>query len=345
MSTPLSVLVSTWQRLKQTRSRREKEGIIEALFNQLNPDEIEPAVALLLGLPGLTLNVSFRTLATLQPQATLFSSPAGIKGIYERLVQLSQLKGEGSQRHRKAILEELYAPLNPREREFLTGAILDELRCGMSEGIMVDALARHCGVDPDRLRLKLSYSSSTSSFFESVILRGKRGLKTYRPRLLSPIRPMLAQSVDTIEEALQRYPRLSFEFKIDGVRVQIHRSRNRVRIFSRNRKEITEKFPELTEFALGLDLSSAILDGEVVGVDHRGRPLPFQETMRRFGPKQRFLVRPVIFDLLLLNGKLLINKPYQERRILLERVTEFSVPMLVTGSVTAARAFMKKARP
>lgn len=343
MSTKTSVLVSVWQELKNTNSRNEKKNILNEFFKKLKPDEIEAATALFLGLPNLTLNVSFATIYNLQPQATLFSKPVTIKEIYERFKKISHERGGGSSTRRKRILEEIYSSLNKDERRFMTGVILNELRCGVSEGLMVDALSEFSGVEPSRLKTKLSFTGSTSSFFKTVITGGKKGLSVFRPKLLSPIRPMLAKSVDEIEDAFKKGSPLSFEYKVDGVRIQIHRLRNKVKIFSRSLKDITNKFPELIDFVHGLEVSSIILDGEVVGVDYRGRPLPFQETMRRFGSEKRFKVRPMIFDLLMLNGKLLLNNIYDERIARLKKITNQLVPKIITHSTHEAKEFLENA--
>ncbi|HIE06246.1 MAG TPA: ATP-dependent DNA ligase, partial [bacterium (Candidatus Stahlbacteria)] len=342
MSTQLKVLVSVWQELKKTRSRNQKKEILQNLFRGLTPDEIEPAVALFLGLPGLTLNISFATIHHLQPQATLFSTRIGIRTLYERFKKISKEKGAGSSTRRRKILEEIYSGLDQTERTFITGAILNELRCGVSEGVLIEALSQFSGVEPSRLKSKLSFTGSTSSFFKTVITGGKKGLSAYRPKLLSPIRPMLAKSVNRVEEVFEKGSPLSFEYKVDGVRIQIHRLRNKIKVYSRSLKDLTAKFPELTAFSRELPATSFILDGEVVGINHQGRPLPFQETMRRFGSEQRFKVIPVIFDLLMLNGKPMLKSTYHKRRQTLEGITDQIVPRITTHSPFEAKKFLKK---
>jgi DNA ligase-1 len=141
---------------------------------------------------------------------------------------------------------------------------------------------------------------------------------------------MLAQPAQAVADAFAILgPRFAIEHKIDGARVQIHHAPGGVRIFSRRLNEITPSLPEIAEAAARLGARHAILDGEVIAVDPSGRPLAFQEVMRRFGRVREVErlrieqpIRLFVFDLLALDGELWIDRPYEERYGELARLAE-----------------------
>ncbi|HEV7988292.1 MAG TPA: ATP-dependent DNA ligase, partial [Candidatus Binataceae bacterium] len=158
------------------------------------------------------------------------------------------------------------------------------------------------------------------------------------------LRPMLAQPARAIADAFAILgPRVAIEHKIDGARVQIHHAPGGVRIFSRRLNEITPSLPEVAEAAERLGDRHAILDGEVIAVDPAGRPLAFQEVMRRFGRVREIErlrieqpIRLFVFDLLALDGELWIDRPYEERYGELARLAEGASLSLADRIVPAA---------
>jgi DNA ligase-1 len=163
---------------------------------------------------------------------------------------------------------------------------------------------------------------------------------------------MLADSADSVEEALGVLGRAGFEFKLDGARVQVHRSGREVAVYSRNLNDVTAAVPEVVEAVLALPLERVILDGEVLALDPAGRPLPFQTTKRRFGRRLDVAgmradlpVWPFFFDALLLDGEELLDQPYTERMVRLAAALppERRIPQLVADSAEPAGRFFAEA--
>jgi DNA ligase-1 len=163
---------------------------------------------------------------------------------------------------------------------------------------------------------------------------------------------MLAQSAETPAEALQRVGRAAVEWKLDGARLQVHRSGGEVRAFTRNLADATDRVPEVVEAVLRLPLEAAVFDGEAIALRADGRPHPFQVTMSRFGStvdvkghRDRVPLSTVFFDCLHLDGDDLLDRPLNERRAALqERVPEEMRPAAVeTENPAQAERFLEAA--
>ena len=116
-----------------------------------------------------------------------------------------------------------------------------------------------------------------------ALAEGQPGLERFSLRLFMPVAPMLANSVEDLSEAMQRLDQISFEYKLDGARMQVHKGGSDVRIFTRQLQDVTERLPEIVEWARTLPVREAVLDGETIALRSDGRPQPFQTTMRRLG--------------------------------------------------------------
>ncbi|MBO0776703.1 MAG: ATP-dependent DNA ligase, partial [Actinobacteria bacterium] len=167
-----------------------------------------------------------------------------------------------------------------------------------------------------------------------------------------PLRPMLASSAATVAAALQRVSPAALEWKIDGIRVQVHRQDGDVAVFTRTLDDITARVPEITEAVLALDARAAVLDGEAVALRPDGRPRPFQVTSGRAASqadvgRQRAEVplTPFFFDLLHVDGHDLIDEPASERRARLAAIlpAPLLIPRLVTADLAAAGRFFADA--
>jgi DNA ligase-1 len=188
-----------------------------------------------------------------------------------------------------------------------------------------------------------------------ALTEGEAGLQQATLRLFRPIKPMLAQTAQELAEPFERYEgRVALEYKLDGARVQIHRQGDEVRIYSRHLADVTASLPDVVAEVRGkLAATEAILEGEAVAVDARGRPLPFQHLMRRFRRKhdveavvKEIPVQLYLFDLLYAGGRSLIDNPAQERWTALERAAGglALVERLVPATVAAGEAFAEAAR-
>jgi DNA ligase-1 len=180
---------------------------------------------------------------------------------------------------------------------------------------------------------------------------GEAGLTQYDVQLFRPIQPMLAQSADDIPEALASIGEAALEYKLDGARVQVHKSGDDVVVYSRSLKDVTPALPEVVELVRALPAKDLILDGEVISLLPGGRPQPFQITMRRFGRKldvermrQELPMTPFWFDLLYLNGGRLLDETQARRFTALSELAPDSlIPHMVTGDAAAGDEFMEQA--
>jgi DNA ligase-1 len=181
---------------------------------------------------------------------------------------------------------------------------------------------------------------------------GASGLARFHLEVFRPIQPMLAQTAENVSEALSTLGAAALEYKLDGARIQLHKSDDDVRIYSRQSNDVTHACPEIVERILGVSAGSLVLDGEVIALDPGGRPHPFQTTMRRFGRKldvaalrSALPLTAVYFDCLFLDGVDLTSSPASERFEIVRRTLGFDlvVPRLVTSDVEEARTFVQKA--
>jgi DNA ligase-1 len=185
----------------------------------------------------------------------------------------------------------------------------------------------------------------------AALVDGPDGLAGFRLEVLRPIGPMLAQSAADVAEALSRTGAAGIEWKLDGARLQVHRRGRDVRVFTRSLADVTDRVPEVVEATARLPLDTAALDGEVIALAADGRPLPFQDTMSRFGSSGRrgerdeVALTPFFFDCLHLDGKDLLDRPYAERIALLApRVPErHRVPRIETSEPAEAEGFLEAA--
>jgi DNA ligase-1 len=177
-------------------------------------------------------------------------------------------------------------------------------------------------------------------------------LSRFRLALLRPLVPMLAQTADSVEDALARIPEAEIEWKLDGARIQAHRQDEEVRVFTRNLADVTSRVPEVVARIRALPATSLILDGEAIALRQDLRPHPFQVTMGRFGTRQaveelrsRVPLSPSFFDVLHLEGEDLIDRPAAERVEALARALpeDLRIPRTVTGDVAVGTAFLDSA--
>jgi DNA ligase-1 len=233
------------------------------------------------------------------------------------LQAIADLSGSGSQAQRRRLLDRLFAAATADEQRMLRGLLTGELRQGAQAGLLVDAIARAAGVDASRVRRALLLAGDLKRVAVAALTRGAAGLAEFRLTVGQPLAPMLAQSAPSVEEALAATGSpAAADVKLDGVRIQVHRDGGDVAVFSRSLDDITARMPGVVADVRDLPVRSAVLDGEAIGLDLGGRPLPFQETSsraaRRTGVPPSAL-RPFFFDLLHLDGVDLLDAPALQR--------------------------------
>ena len=228
--------------------------------------------------------------------------------------------GSGSQRQRLELLHQLLSRATEPEQQFLMRLLMGELRQGALEAVMVEALAKASGAPVERVRRAVMLAGDIAPVARALLEQGEPALAQYDVQLFRPVQPMLAGTADDVGEALADLGEAALEFKLDGARVQVHRSGDDVVVYSRSLNDVTAAVPEVVEAVRALPARDLILDGEVLSLQPDGRPQPFQITMRRFGRKldvQRMRgelpMTPFWFDLLYLNGGNLLDEPQSRR--------------------------------
>jgi DNA ligase-1 len=220
------------------------------------------------------------------------------------------------------------------------------------EGVMLEALAKAFAASPERVRRAAMLSGDLVTVARLLAESGEAGLEGCDIQLFRPVQPMLAQTAEDVEGALHDLGEAALEYKFDGARVQVHRSGDDVRVFSRALNDVTPAVPEIVEAARQLPGRELIFEGEVLSLTPERRPQPFQITMRRFGRKldlermrAELPLTPFWFDLLYLDGQSLIDEPQRRRFSALGELVPASavVPHTLTGDAAAAGEFLREA--
>jgi len=346
-------LAATSRRLAETSGRREKIGLLAGLLADTPPEEIEIATAYVsgavrqdkLGLGWATIQRALPGTAATAPQVELSEVDAALDAI-------ARTSGKGSADARQRLLRELMARLTEEEQRFLAGLIVGEIRQGALEGLVVEAVAAAAKRPPAEIRRALMMAGDLPAVARAALDGDGASLSAFAVRLFQPVLPMLAGSAETVAEALGELGEAAVEYKLDGARVQIHRSGDEVRIYSRRLNEVTAAVPELVDAVRSLPARELILEGEAIALRAGGTPLPFQTTMRRFGRRLEvermrgeLPVTLFLFDLLYLDGESLLDEPLAHRWALLERTVPASlrVPRIVTASSDTAKEFHAEA--
>ncbi|HYE89854.1 MAG TPA: ATP-dependent DNA ligase, partial [Terriglobales bacterium] len=257
--------------------------------------------------------------------------------------------GAGARARRDALLTQLAARASPIEREYLARIIGGEMRTGVSDGLVLEAIAAASGAAPDAARRAALFLGDLSAVAVLARTGGAAALARAEPRLFVPMLPMLAEIADEWEAVLAAHDGVTaLEYKYDGARVQIHSDGARVAIWSRRLSDVTASLPDVVARARGYGGAPFILDGEVVALNTDGRPLPFQELMRRFrrvhdveAALGRMPLAIHLFDCLMADGRALIDMPYAERFETLARVTGGAdlAERVVVRAIPEAEAF------
>jgi DNA ligase-1 len=346
----LAQVVETSGKVAATAKRLEKIDLLATLLRELNPAEIEVVVPFLSGetRQGRT-GIGYATVrdSMADPAAT---ATLQILDVDRVLTDVTGVSGRGSEQQKRQHLQALMALATRDEQQFLKGLLLGGLRQGALEGIMFEALARASGVAPDRIRRAAMMAGDTPRVARTLLESGESALEVYSIQLFQPVHPMLAQPAADVETALEEFGEAAFEYKLDGARIQVHKSGDDVRVYTRALNDVTGSAPEVVEAARALPARNLILDGEVISFAADGRPQPFQITMRRFGrkadiEKQRaeLPLTPVWFDLLYCDGEPLIDHPQSERFTILRGLSppNHLIPHITTSDPETAAAFLR----
>ncbi|CCH28130.1 putative DNA ligase [Saccharothrix espanaensis DSM 44229] len=342
-----SEVVETSAALAATRSRLAKVAALAELVRRMSTPAV---VSFLIGVPSQgRIGAGYRTVFDIAPP------PAEQPGLTvvevdEALGGYASIAGKGAVQRRAAALTDLFGRATAAEQDFLRRLLTGELRQGALEGVMVDAIARAAEVPVEVVRRAYMLSGSLPA--TAVAAReGESALAAFRLEVGRPVRPMLASPAESLPEALAELGACVVEHKLDGARIQVHRSGEQVHIFTRNLREITGTVPELVELVCGLPCESVVLDGETLALTDDGKPRPFQETMSRFGAllgaegdTRSLLLSPFFFDCLHLDGVDLLDEPLRERLAALRKAAgDHVIPGVVEPDEERAAAVLDAA--
>jgi DNA ligase 1 len=352
--TPFAEFAVLGRRLEATPARLDKRRLVADFLRAVDADEVGLAVAFLTGHPFPSSDPRVLGVRGLPPGgATVVGPPLTLGEVAGAFEAVAATVGAGSRRARQARLTELAERATAEEREFLARIIGGELRTGVSEGLVLEAIAAAADAGLEVVRRAALFLGDLSAVAGLARAGGAGALAGVAPRPLMPLLPMLGEIAPDFDEVLRAHRgRTALEFKYDGARVQIHREGERVGIWTRRLSDVTRSLPDVVAVTRELSGAPFILDGEVVALDVAGRPLPFQELMRRFRRVHgvEALVREMplalhVFDCLLADGRSLIDAPQAERWAALTRVTggRYLAERVLVDDVDAARAFHARA--
>jgi ATP-dependent DNA ligase I len=344
----LDEIARTSAEVAATSARSRKVELLAGCLRGLTVHEIPIAVAYLSGeLPQGSVGVGWAALKTLPPPAP--PPPAlELLDVDAAVSRIAAASGKGSQAVRRAELMGLLERATEREQRFLASLLLGELRQGALEGVMADAVAGAAGLSAAEVRRASMLAGNLRDVAAAAIGERPSGVARFGLTLLRPVKPMLAQSADSLEDAFDRLGRAAVEWKLDGARLQVHRLGSEVRAFTRSLADVTDRVPEIVSVVLALQSEAIVLDGEAIALKKDGTPHRFQLTMSRFGSRQdndaatRVPLTALFFDVLHADGEDLLDRPASERFAELDRhVPEASrVPRIVTQDVLEAGRFL-----
>ncbi len=278
--------------------------------------------------------------------------PLSIADVYERFVAIARASGKKSQDVKVKNLQFLFSQAGSLEATYIARLAIEDMRIGIGEGGVRDAVARaFAGNGADVETVERAYNLTNDMGL--VAVNARRGtLSELSVMINHPIKMMLAQLGESIPAALADIGTAAIEWKYDGARVQIHKEEDSVRIFSRRLENVTASLPEIVLAAKQVSAKSAILDGEAVAIGKDGRPMAFQEILKRFRRKYnveklaaQIPLRIFLFDLIYLDGKSVTHLPLSERRALLEGIAAPALlaDQVLSGSVEAVEEIYRQA--
>jgi len=302
-------------------------------------------------------------------QSTLLKKKLTIDFIFNNLQQLAYITGSGSQGKKLKLIAELLVSAKPKEARYIVRTVLGELRVGAAEGIIRDAIVKAFLIkenmtkeQKNELTDAVDYAYHIVSDFGEVAKiakeRGLIGLRKSRVELGKPIQVMLGEKAESIKEVVDDFGKVAAEYKYDGMRAQIHKKGNEVWVFTRRLEDVSKQFPDLVELCKKcLKPKECIVDGEVLGINTKtNEPLPFQQLSQRIQRKydiekiaKEIPIQMNLFDILFVNGEMLFEKEFLERRKILEKNVSILprkfqlAKQILTDNVTIIDKFYKEA--
>ncbi|OCI30646.1 ATP-dependent DNA ligase [Oerskovia enterophila] len=382
----LAEVAATSDAVAATRSRLAKRAAIADLLRRAARDaavaegpgapegsagdDVEIVVSYLAGeLRQRRTGLGWASLRALPPPAAAPTlTVQAVDAVFEHMAGLA---GPGSDTARFAAASALFAAATEREQSFLRGLVAGDLRQGALDALVVDAVAEAAGIPLDAVRRAAMLRGASGPVARAALeadgpTAALTALAGFGLEVGRPVRPMLAQSAPDVAAAFDklgvsaesddRAHQVSVDVKLDGIRIQVHRDGDQVRVFTRSLDDITSRVPEIVADARSLASERFVLDGEALVVGPDGVARPFQETAARSATRDApgapdgeaeaatlagaLALRPYFFDVLHADGRDLIDAPLRERLVVLDRVADsFRVRRLTTSSPGAATQY------
>ena len=351
----LTELADVSQAVSATSARLGKVAALADALRAASVAEIPVVVAYLSGeLPQRQIGVGWAAVRSVPAPAAAASLT--VLGVDEACSRIGAVAGKGSAAERKRLVDQLFGAATAQEQHFLVRLLSGELRQGALDGVMTDAVAMAAEVPAAQVRRAVMLSGSLAVAAQAALGGGSAALARFGLQVGRPLKPMLAASEASIDEALAKVGgEAAVEWKLDGIRVQAHLADGAVRLFTRSLDDITDRLPEVVAALAVLPVRDAVFDGELIALRADGRPYAFQDTASRAASEldAPSATRPgagtvplsvFLFDVLHLDGTDLIDRPDAERHAALASVVPLAMlmPRLVTDDPGAAAAFFQE---
>jgi len=340
-------LVATSVAVTETSGRLKKIDLIATCLRQMTQDDRAIGARYLAGIVPQKTGIGFAIVQEVQRAATPASAPyLSLTEVDRRLTTIAELRGAGSATARKDQLGALFSLATVGEQALLAMLVVGEVRQGANDGVVVEAIANAAGIASEGVRRAYMLAGDLGEVAAVALDGGAAEIGRFGLTLFRPVLPMLAQTADDPAEALASLGgTATLELKLDGFRLQVHKDGVDVRAYSRGLNDVSHFVPEVIEAVRAMTPTRLILDGEATVVGPGGKPLPFQDTMVRFGKKGLALRDQMplslsLFDILQLDDQTLITESAQRRfAALAETAGALAVPRMTTSDPAEAAAF------
>jgi DNA ligase-1 len=343
--TLLSDVAEASAHVAATSSRSAKVAILAELLRALAPEEVPLVAAFLSGVPRQgRIGVGYAGAYSGGRTGAVNEATLTVADLDRALEEIQATTGSGSATRRRQLLDDLFARATEPEADLVRRLLTGELRQGALAAIMIDAVSQVAGVPAGVTRRALMLSGDLPRTAAVALSEGEPGLRAIGLEVFRPVLPMLASTSESVAEAVGAFELASVEWKLDGIRIQIHRRGDDVRIYTRNLNEITEALPGIAAIARALPVEAAVLDGEALWMTEDG-PAAFQDTVARLDNNtQPDGIATFLFDLLHVDGEDLLDTPLRERRARLEAVAPaHTIPGVITADEADAQRVLDEA--
>jgi DNA ligase-1 len=390
-----STLTECYEKLEKISAKLEKTRIVSELLKK-TPTDLLPKIVLLLkgavfpswseeelgvanqlmiraisracGIKTEDVNKKFRDTGDLgltaqyfvknRKQKPLIKKELTVENVFEVLRKIARQTGKGSQERKLDLIAELLSQASPKEARYIVRTILGELRVGVAEGIIRDAIAKAFDVPSTLVENAWFLNQDYGEVAKIAKEKGEKGLRKIKIELGKPIAVLLAEKAPSLKDAIESFDNVALETKYDGMRAQIHKKGDKIWVFTRRQENVTRAFPDLVELCKkGLKAKECIVEGEALAIDPKTKkPLPFQMLSQRIKRKydiermtKEIPVQINLFDIVYLDGKTLFDLPLKERRKRLKKIVK-PIPgklqlseQLITKDLKKAEKFYEKA--